>query len=280
MRIESSGIYLDALLKYMVYSPKHHFNDPQKPQMMILTLLFWLLFIPLALIGLTGILFLLTPIYITFAHRRKEYHQFRVTFTYFEGLFGVGALFERDTAYVIRIARERALRQQIARRKQRKEVKPVTLEERVTKLRELELPEITREDIEFAVDMTKKYYDEVLRTLKRLVKPFQIDNITIDGTYGLHNPAQTGTAFGVIESLRPFFPRQAYVNLTPNFQQAGYEGDVELTFKIRPWHILLAIIASAFDFWKEWRRGGWLFPPQHHAEPPPNQPESKNPSSP
>lgn len=255
--------------------------------MIVLWIILWIVGGILGLIGLAILIFLLTPIYITTTHQYDQTHQFRVTATYLRGLFGIGLLFEKEEAYFIRIFRERSQYQQIDTEDKEKLNLPAP-KEQIRKVGAIKLPEVTPEDViegtKTGVDITKKYYDEVWRTLGRLTKVFSTDTISWEARYKLTNPATTGIAYGIYQALHPFLPSKTDVRLTPEFiRHTNYTGRIQFSIKLRPIRFVFAVIASAFDFWKEWRRGGFLFPPKqkkesHHksTQPTQNQKEVKN----
>ena len=87
----------------------------------------------------------------------------------------------------------------------------------------------------------KHVFSEVWYLLKK-IKPKHIEGDVILGT---GDPASTGQMIGAIAAVYGFFPEK--LNITPDFEEKRYEGDLHIKGKLRLIHVVIIAIRLILD---------------------------------
>jgi hypothetical protein len=88
---------------------------------------------------------------------------------------------------------------------------------------------------------------EVLKWLIRMVRAVRLDKLSISGTFGLADPALTGWAFGIMQSIRCLLPERFVLDVEPDFTTRTIQG--KAAFAAGFW--LPSVLAASFrTAWK------------------------------
>jgi hypothetical protein len=83
---------------------------------------------------------------------------------------------------------------------------------------------------------------EILKQSVRLIRSVHVDHAELCGTIGLENPAVTGWAFGMIQSIRYLIPERFIFDVKPDFMNKTVQG--KALFRVSFW--MPAVIAAVF----------------------------------
>lgn len=85
---------------------------------------------------------------------------------------------------------------------------------------------------------TKALFSHALRRLGNILKKLKPKKLMADVLFGTGEPDTTGYVLGVYGILSPHIKKPSYINLTPDFEQAVFEGRIEAYGHIRIFSIL------------------------------------------
>lgn len=82
------------------------------------------------------------------------------------------------------------------------------------------------------------------RMLFRFLAVFHLEILEIKGNFGTQNPASTGMAYGVIQSLNLFCRNRVHLSVRPDFLEKKHEGSIVLIFHFIFFRLLWWLIQS------------------------------------
>lgn len=108
----------------------------------------------------------------------------------------------------------------------------------------------TRRDLErkiqagLALLRTDGFPLEVVRLLRELVRVTDVDRIGLSAGFGLGTPAQTGRVYGQLSAAFAWTHAtdRVQVDLDPDFQAEGLEGEADVQLSARTWYLLRPLI--------------------------------------
>lgn len=83
------------------------------------------------------------------------------------------------------------------------------------------------------------------RTLKRVVTSFQVRSLSIEGTLGTGDPADTGILYGRVQAAMPatYAVQRLDVDVQPDFDREVLEGAGELRLRARPLRVAWVLLS-------------------------------------
>lgn len=88
--------------------------------------------------------------------------------------------------------------------------------------------------------------------LRRLFRCLNIVRFRLHGNIGLDNPAHTGLAYGIVQSLRPFQNEKVNIEFMPVFQQNTLDCQADIMLRVIMAQLLFVAIRTGI-------RVGWLY---------------------
>jgi hypothetical protein len=91
-----------------------------------------------------------------------------------------------------------------------------------------------------------------LQLLRSLPLVLTVKKLHASGSFGLGDPAQTGSAFGFLQALKTFYGRRLRLELQPDFVRAGFRGTLEVRLHLHLGLLLLLLLRTALQVAGRW----------------------------
>ena len=91
-----------------------------------------------------------------------------------------------------------------------------------------------------------------LQLLRSLPLVLTVKKLHARGSFGLSDPAQTGSSFGFLQALKTFYGRRLRIDLHPDFVRAGFRGTLEARLHLHLGLLLLLLLRTALQVAGRW----------------------------
>ena len=122
-------------------------------------------------------------------------------------------------------------------------------------------PQATKESLpKYGVlSMIWRLWSPTVRLLRAFPGTITLKRLHLHGRFGFDNPAQTGSAFGYLQSLSFIFVhnRRFHIDLLPDFVQSGFQGQFNGRIHLHLGLLLFLGLRFGFQATVHWLAGYW-----------------------